>query len=714
LTIPANETEAAMDIAADMSALAGERVLAVKASAGALKTEANFKLLVKESGPELRLAVSPELIVNQGGKNHLKVRIARTKFAGPVSLSLDGDLQCISPREFSIAAGETDATAELTADASARLGARTLAVVASAGTSKADASFQLTVKYMPPELRLAVSPELIVNQGGGNRMQIRIARANLAVPVRVRCEGDLRGISPQEFFLGATENEIAVDIQAEPSTPPGERKLTLIASAGTVHAEANLRLTVNAVPPVLRLAVPSEIQVSQGGQNELPVRIARERFGGPVTIRFEGDMAGVSPQEFILPAGREQDEITLTATGAALGTRDIQVIAVGNGVRADAPLKLVVSSPAAGSAGPQWSWWLVLVIGMWTAILAGGLSLALVVGQNWYLSRPLISLSQLALLAAGSLLAGVIAGGLGQTLYGLLNQARLVPQIGFLAGWLLLGSLLGRGVVFFIPNLSPWRATAAGSVGGLFGALAFIAVSFIGDIAGRFMGAAILGCAIGLMVALVETAFRRIWLEVADGQREIRAVNLGATPVIIGGDGRKCTVLIAGAPGMALKFWEKEGQVFCLDILAEKTYPVSPGYRHPVKKAEVTVCSNDKGPKTRSLPPPRKPAAVPPPGLPQVARAAAPPAPKHVNPVVPVAAARAIPPKLQAAPAAAKPAAALKVSQPPPIPQPSTPLPAAPMNQEPPAPITSDCPVCGDPTNGIPGQRRCLNCFTKF
>jgi hypothetical protein len=538
-------------------------------------------------------------------------------------------------------------------------------------------------------------------------MQLRIARSNLAVPVRVRVEGDLRGITPQEFFLNATEDEIAVDLQAAPTTPAGERPLTFIATAGTVHAESRMRLTVNAVPPVLRLAVPTEIQVSQGGQNDLPVRIARERFGGPVMIRLVGDLEGVSPQEFILPAGREQDDIPLTATGAALGTRDIQVIAVGDGVRADAALKLVIAAPAA--PGAQWSWWLVLIIALWTALLAGGLSLALVVGQNWYLSRSLLSVGQFAALALGSLAAGVIAGGVGQTLYGLLTHVRLVPEIGFLAGWLLLGALLGRGVVFFIPNLGSWRATAAGSCGGLFGALAFIAVSFIGDIAGRFMGAAILGCAIGLMVALVETVFRRIWLEVIDGPHEVRTVNLGATPITIGGDGRKCTLLVAGAPGMALKFWENAGQVYCLDVLSEKTYPVSPGYRHPLKKAEVVVCSNDKGAKTRSLPPPRKRTAASPAAVPHMPRAAAPTAaPKPT----------AHPPKAEAVPtvSVAHVTASPKSSQPPTarVSRPNAPPPPVPTNQEPAVPIKGTCPVCGATSNGIPGQRRCKQCFTMF
>ena len=130
------------------------------------------------------------------------------------------------------------------------------------------------------------------------------------------------------------------------------------------------------------------------------------------------------------------------------------------------------------------------------------------------------------------------------------------------------------------------------------GAAAFIVVSNVGNVVGRFVGAAILGFAIGLMVALVEIAFRKIWLEVVDGSQGVRTVNLGAIPVLIGGDRSKCTLFVPGAPGKALKFWEKDGQIYCLDIVSEKTFPVSPGHRHRLKNAEVVLCSNDKQPST--------------------------------------------------------------------------------------------------------------------
>lgn len=656
-------------------------------------------LEMPSDAPDLRLAVSPELVVNQGSQNQLKVRISRANIAGAVTCRFMGDLTGISAPEFTIAADETEANAEITADAAVALGTRTLTLTASAGATKADANFRLTVNASPPELRLAVSPALVVNQGARNRMRIRISRSGLKGPVQVRFQGDLQGIAPSEFSAGETDTEITAEIRAEAGALAGERTLTVTASADGVEANTSFQLTVNQVSPMLRLALPDEIRISPGGKNQLPVRIARDRFTGPVTVRLDGDMDGVSPEVFVIPSGRDDEEVTLTATESSLGTREIRVRAASGNVQTEGKLQIIVAKPAS-TGGPRWSWWLIFVIGLWTALLTLGLSLALVMGQNWYLARPWLSLGEFAVVTAGSVAAGIIAGGVGQALYSLLSLARLVPEIGFLAGWVLLGSLLGRGLVFFIPNMSAWRAVAAGSCGGLLGAVAFIAVSFVGDIAGRFMGAAILGLALGLMVAIVETAFRKIWLEVVDDQGVVRVVNLGATPVFIGGDARRCTVLVVGAPLKALKFWEENGQVYCLDILAEKTYPVSPGYRHPLKNSEVVVCSNGRSAKLASASAPapavrlKEPKPVPPATVPMKKSL---PGPHSVTAPTP------------------KPAVSPKASQPPTAPASfsSKPVPP-PQKQTPSVPVTGACPVCSAQVKGVAGKRRCPNCWTMF
>ena len=341
--------------------------------------------------------------------------------------------------------------------------------------------------------------------------------------------------------------------------------------------------------PVLRLAVPSEVVILAKGSNDVPVRIARDYFEGTVLLRLGGDLRGLTVEEVIAPANRDEAGLKVTADAdAPEGKRDVLVRGVGGGAQADVALSLRVEKPPPSI--PAFSWWLVLVLGLWTALLTVGLSLALVGGQNRYLGRPWLSGDQARVVAPGALAAGLVAGGLGQALLGLFTLLGLPPGIGFLLGWLLLGALVGRGVCFFIPNLNTWRATLAGAAGALLGAVVFLGVSWLaGDVAARLAGAALLGSAVGLMVALVEMAFRKAWLEIAYTPREISAVNLGPEPVSLGGDRRSCTILAQGAAPIAFRYWFRDGQVMCEDVIAGTSAPVLPGHTRSVGKVSVTV-----------------------------------------------------------------------------------------------------------------------------
>ncbi len=81
---------------------------------------------------------------------------------------------------------------------------------------------------------------------------------------------------------------------------------------------------------------------------------------------------------------------------------------------------------------------------------------------------------------------------------------------GRVLAWVVLGALLGRGRAFFVPNLPPDRALLGGAIGGALGAVGFLgAASAFADVAGRLLGAALLGFLMGLMIALVEYLWSR-------------------------------------------------------------------------------------------------------------------------------------------------------------------------------------------------------------
>ena len=212
-----------------------------------------------------------------------------------------------------------------------------------------------------------------------------------------------------------------------------------------------------------------------------------------------------------------------------------------------------------------------LIMGIWTALLAIFISLLLVMGQNYYTRRPLLSVKTVGAILVGGTLAGLVSGITSQYLFSLAANTIMVkfPDLGWLlkaglvVGWMLLGGLLGAGMGWFIPNLPKIRAGLAGVIGGFIGALAFLmALTVSSELVGRMAGTFILGFAIGLMVALVEQLARKAWLVVNWTPNQASTVNLGEKPVTIGGSSTD-DIRVKGLAENALSIVLSGGRILC-------------------------------------------------------------------------------------------------------------------------------------------------------
>ena len=232
-------------------------------------------------------------------------------------------------------------------------------------------------------------------------------------------------------------------------------------------------------------------------------------------------------------------------------------------------------------------------VSVWTALLSVGVSLALIAGQNIYLRRVALPRREALIAALSGLAAGAIAGALGQFVFsGTANASAFVVGMGRLAGWTILGALLGLGLAFFVPNLKPSRGALGGAIGGAMGALGFILGGLLlGDVIGRWLGAAVVGFCIGAMIAWAEAAFREAWLEIRYGPKEQRTVSLGNRAVVIGSDREACTVYLHNAPPVALKYTLREGTIQCEDIPAARMFDVRPGDVRNVGNVEIAICA---------------------------------------------------------------------------------------------------------------------------
>ncbi|UUO15819.1 vWA domain-containing protein [Dolichospermum heterosporum] len=219
--------------------------------------------------------------------------------------------------------------------------------------------------------------------------------------------------------------------------------------------------------------------------------------------------------------------------------------------------QLVESSPT-GDYGVVYS---SLRIGGWTAFLAMGISLALIMGQNSYMHLPLLTLREGSMVIGdslvGRLLGAIVFGfcirqiagstfgwvaGIGVLFFGRLlflsiSVLSILELMGRIIGWAILGILVGGGTRFFVPNLQLTKALFGGSVGGVVGAIGFlVTASVFGDIPGRLSGAAILGFCIGWMIAFAEQEQLRQepYLLVHWTDTEKTEYLLGTKPFLIG------------------------------------------------------------------------------------------------------------------------------------------------------------------------------------
>ena len=404
---------------------------------------------------------------------------------------------------------------------------------------------EFDVTPVRPELRLAAPETVPVVPGGSNVFRVRVARGYCVEPVSLKLEGDIRGLTLEAGLIPQGTNETFMTVRAASEALPGKHEARLVAQAETAHgpAQTNVSMVVNVVeppapPPVLKLAFPDTLQVLQSGSNSFKVRLGRYFFlaAVPVTVQLDtGTAELISTNAVLAPSAEEALMRVDAAKGAPPGKRTIRVIATAaapyTAVHAEGRLTLVVV--AVPPVPPGWP--MVVVVSVWTVMLAVGVALALIVGQNYYLRRRLLGVTEALKGTGGSIGAGLIAGALGQLLFQSAADIASLEVARRVAAWTLLGGLLGLGMTFFVPNLKTWRALLGGAVGGLVGGFGFLAGSgVLADFAGRLLGAVSLGFFIGSMIALAERLACNACLLVHWGPKETTTVNLGPERVILG------------------------------------------------------------------------------------------------------------------------------------------------------------------------------------
>jgi Ca-activated chloride channel family protein len=230
----------------------------------------------------------------------------------------------------------------------------------------------------------------------------------------------------------------------------------------------------------------------------------------------------------------------------------------------------------------------LLRIAVWTGLLGMGIAIALLMAQKRY-THHVFSVFDLTGVIGG-LVVGCLAGGFGQVFFEATSGAPFLSGIARVAAWALLGTGLGWGMGLFIPNLPRGRSALGGALGGSLGAIGFLYFSSVtSDWAGRWVGAALLGGFIGLMVVLAEVASRKAWLRVSYGPADAFDINLGITPIVVGSDRNRCRVLAREVAPVIASYSFENGQTFFQDGISGQRVPVQSGDQRTYGNVTITV-----------------------------------------------------------------------------------------------------------------------------
>jgi Ca-activated chloride channel family protein len=206
--------------------------------------------------------------------------------------------------------------------------------------------------------------------------------------------------------------------------------------------------------------------------------------------------------------------------------------------------------------------------GVWMGIISVGISMGVMIGQNHYLHRRLMSKSEVILAILGGFISGLVSGAIAQAIYSVITSITeliILVEISRIFAWGILGIMIGVGMSFIVPNLKMAKGILGGGLGGIIGCIGFIVSSFLfADSLGRILGMAILGFFLGLMIALIEQISRQASVLIHWGLKEKTVLSLGEKAVILGSSPDAHIYLRKdhGYPPITGKIYQQEDKIY--------------------------------------------------------------------------------------------------------------------------------------------------------
>jgi hypothetical protein len=582
--------------------------------------------------PEMRVSASPEVVVDQGRKNRFGIHIVRSHFQGPVQLVCRDLPVGVKAADVTLARNQEQADIEVIAGADAWGGEKEVTVIARAsgaeGSQPIEGKAQVRIRVdipPPPQVDIlfvldvtgSMQPQIdgvkrsivgFADELEKRRLDARVGllafrdrlinEESVVLQFPQKDKPEMMGpftydrkrfqeeVGKLKASGGGDEPESSLDALALASRQPfreSANKVLIHITDASPHVPDKEIKSFSELNDILRAKKINQLHLILPSKFKMTYAPLHEAVSGSFFDLLEVGKTSDALSKFLPVVGRE---VAWTAEASKPPRR------LPAATPPPPPAKGVQSSEeyVAGSGGR-----LVLLASLWTALVAAGICLALIAGQVRYTRQTWPRATEITQGLVGGLLVGGLGGLAAEVLFQITTsgQGLALEQLYRVGGWTLLGTLAGLGMAYFVPNLAVIKGMVGGALGGAAASgfqMLTQSLGAIGDSAGRLIGAAALGLCLGLMVALVERLFRRIWLEVRSPTGGVRSINLGAEPVYVGSDSRRCTVFVPQAPGRALRYILRGDQVELLDVVHEQTFLVGPGDHRQVGAASIVVC----------------------------------------------------------------------------------------------------------------------------
>jgi len=281
-----------------------------------------LKLKVELPPTALLLSASPEVRLYEGGSNRFAVKIARQNFEGPVRIDALNLPPGVKIAEVVIPADKNEIDVVVTAERmSALLRPQPIRLRGSLPHNpdlSATAPIDIMVVAAPPQLTLAVSPQVVLYPGQKNKFTVKIARNRFEGAVAIEALRTADGIRIADATIPADKTEIEVEAASTSADETGLPKVQRVPIRGKaklvdLEATSEIEVRIEPLPPSMNIAVSPIVNVTQGGKGKFVVKLARLGFKDAVQVNFANAPDGTTFPDAVIPANANEVEVEMRA-----------------------------------------------------------------------------------------------------------------------------------------------------------------------------------------------------------------------------------------------------------------------------------------------------------------------------------------------------------------------------------------------------------------